>query len=106
MYSQYTHAYGFPKSDITYRTRLSASAFLPLTPQFSANMNRQQICFMNTSTTVNFYLVFGQVPVSSSDYTVVLKPGDYYEIYTSVDSIAVFASSTSLTDILVVTEMV
>lgn len=102
----YIQNYGIAKSDQTVRTPIAANTVPPTTPQISANLSRLQICFANASTTYKFYLAFGSRMVSSTDYSVVLNPGDYYEVYSTVDAVSVVASGISATDYLFVTEMV
>lgn len=101
----YIQNYGIAKSDKTVRTPISASTVSPVTPQIAANRDRTQIGFANASATLKFYLAFGSRIVSSTDYSVVLNPGDYYEVWTTIDAVSIVSNGTSATDYLLVTEM-
>lgn len=101
----YVQGYGSIKADSTTRTSIAASTVPPVTPQIAKNLSRQLICLYNGGTSAKFYVAFGSTLVSSTNYTVLLNPGDFYESPVVVDAISVVANSTAAADFLYITEM-
>lgn len=89
-------------ADKTTRTAVTASTvgtqILPKTP------TRVDVSLANVATAAKFYIGFGTTLVSTTNYTVVLNPGDMYTNNVSVDAIRVISDTTSATELLLVSE--
>lgn len=101
----YVQGYGSIKADSTTRTAIAASTVPPVNPQIAKNLSRQLICLYNGATSQKFYIAFGSTVVSTTNYTVLLNPGDFYESPVTVDAVSVVSNGTSASDFLFVTEM-
>lgn len=104
----YVQTFSTVKADTQTRTHTAASALLSATKVLSYNQYRQKLCLENGSTTVKFYIAYaaqGVTPsVSTTQYTFVLNPSDYFEDTVWVGEIHAIANVTS-SDTLNITEL-